>query len=604
MPRRSARRWIGVDGEGIGRDPHRYVMLCAADAQDRFEAIEDVNGLSTVRCLDWLLRFATRDVRLCGYYLSYDWTKILKDFRLDAVYRLFRPELRALPRGEGGGFSPVRWREYRLHWLAGMMRISRGSKSVTVWDLGKYYQTPFVDACEKWAVLPPDELATMRAMKARRSTFAASDGDAVRAYCAKECGALARLATELEKAHDEADLTPRGWYGPGATASVLLKRAGIAEKRGTIPPEVEAVALRAFFGGRFEQRTLGVFTVKGWDIASAYPFAAYNLPCLEHGRWERVTTEREALRTTHAAIRWTLTDTGDVPWGPLPVRLTTKAIVFPRSGASGWVWRDEYVAARKGWRGVRWGGEAWVLRTTCKCRPFDFILDVYRARCALGKSTRGIPLKLGANSCAGKLMQAVGGGGPFSCRVWAGMITSATRATLARAVSSHRDPKDVIALATDGFYTRDESWTPPPMPLAPDTLGAWEEGKTEDVAFLRPGIYTGPKTVRARGVGRALLAGRAHELDLTGAYVALGARSVFGSARQAVRKVGERYIKDPSYGEWRDIEAKVALTPHPKRAPDWSLRALEGVESAPYVHKAGAHASALAELLRFSEETT
>lgn len=602
MPRRGARRWIGIDGEGIGRKPHRYVMLCASDGEGRAELLEDKRGLGTARCLDFLLAWATRDVRLCGYYLSYDWTMILRDLPNAAIYRLMRPELRALPKGEGGGFSPVRWREYRLHWLAGMMRVSRGSRSVTIWDLGRYFQTPFVDACDKWKILPEDELARMRAMKKRRASFSLHDLPAVRTYNREECSALARLAAELEKAHADADLTPRGWYGPGATASVLLSRARIDERRGDIPREVEEVASRAFFGGRFEQRTLGRHRVKGWDIASAYPYAAFELPCLEHGRWERVTRERDALRARHACVRWELSDTGAVPWGPLPVRLQRGAIVFPRSGASGWVWRDEYQAARHAWRGVRWGGEAWALRCDCDCRPFEFILDAYRARLALGKGTRGIPIKLGCNSCYGKLAQAIGGGGPFTSRVWAGMITSTTRAMLLGAIASHHDRRDVIAVATDGLYTCDESWQAPDAPLAPDTLGSWEESAPQDIVFLRPGIYAGPSTVRARGVGRALLAERAERLNLHRAHVKLGKRSAFGSARQCVRLSRGRYVRDATYGEWRDLAVKVALTPAPKRASDWQLLALDDVESLPYSRQTASHASPLAEFLVNSAE--
>lgn len=600
--RRGARRWLGLDGEGIGRGPHRYVLLCASDADGAHETLEDERGLSTPRCLDWLLRFATRDVVLAGFYLSYDWTMMLSDLPAKLLYRLWRPELRALPKGEGGGFSPVRWRDYRLHWLAGMMRVGRGQRSVTIWDLGKYYQEPFVAAVQRWRVLDDDQLAMVRAMKARRATFATADRDDVRRYCALECQALAELAARLERAHVAVGLRPRGWYGPGATAAVLLRRERIHERRGEIPPAVADAADRAFAGGRFEQSALGRHRVRGHDIVSAYPYAALLLPCLEHGRWERVTREREAVSRSvrHAVVRWRLSDVGTVPWGPLPVRLDKGRIIYPRSGATGWTWRTEYQAARKHWSGVHFGGEAWVLRGECDCRPFAPLLDLFRQRAEVGKqSGPGIVLKLAANSVPGKLMQSVGAA-QYASRVWAGMVTSQTRAQLLSAIATHDDWADVVAVATDGVYTRDLDWTPAAPPLAPDMLGAWETSAPQDIVFLRPGIYCGPDVVRARGVGRALLAGRT-DLCLTRSHVELGVRAAFGAARQSVYMVRGRAKRSPNYGQWRDVAVRVSLDPAPKRAPDWGLVALGGVDSAPYSGKPRANASPLLELLRDSK---
>lgn len=600
MPRRTDRRWIGIDGEGVGRSPHRYVMLCASDARGNHELIEDARGIGTARALNFLLSYATRDVRIAGYYLSYDWTMILRDLPNSAIYRLYRPELRALPKGEGGGFSPVRWRDYRLHWLAGMMRIGKGSRSVTIWDIGKYYQAPFVKACESWEVMNPEELEHVREMKTRRATFTDNDRDEVKRYCAQECAALARLAGALEQAHEDAGLRPKGWYGPGSTASVVLGRERIDERKGVIPPEVEHAATCAFFGGRFEQSALGRFNVAGWDIVSAYPYAAYNLPCLEHGHWKRVKREQDLAHARHAVVRWRITDVGKVAWGPLPVRLPKGRIVYPRSGASGWAWLDEYRAAREHWKGVEWGGDAWILETSCQCRPFEMLLSLFRER-VRGGLGRKMVLKYVLNSVYGKLAQMVGGGGRFASRVWAGMITSFIRAMLLRAIASHDNWNDVIAVATDGIYTRAD-WTPPESPLPLDRLGSWEASERKDITFVRPGIYVADdaSVVRARGVGRAALSGRT-EIDLSGEYADLGHRAVFGGARQGVYRVSSGAVKRaPSYGTWRDVPIRVGLTPRPKRAEDWSLVRLPGVESLPYTRQTRSFASAQLELLRDS----
>ena len=145
--RTKTRRWIGVDGEGVGRDPHRYVLLACSEG----DYIESRTGLSTVDCLEFLLDLSTRDARVCGYYLSYDWTMILKDLDNSALFTLFRPELRA----RGNSFERVKFKKrYELHWLAGAMwiRDTKTKRKLTVWDLGKYYQGPFVNALQDWKI--------------------------------------------------------------------------------------------------------------------------------------------------------------------------------------------------------------------------------------------------------------------------------------------------------------------------------------------------------------------------------------------------------------------------------------------------------------------
>ena len=141
MPDPDRRYWIGVDGEGLGRAPHRYVLLARSDADGHTDSIERRSGLRTIECLDWFLR-APSDARLAGYFLGYDWTMILRDLPDAAIYSLLRPETRARPADEGGGFSPIRWRRYRLHYMQRMLRINDGDRSVTVWDLGQFFQAP------------------------------------------------------------------------------------------------------------------------------------------------------------------------------------------------------------------------------------------------------------------------------------------------------------------------------------------------------------------------------------------------------------------------------------------------------------------------------
>jgi DNA polymerase type B, organellar and viral len=596
------RRWIGVDGEGVGRDPHRYVLLACSDG----DYIEDRNGLSTVDCLNFLLKLGTRDARVCGYVLSYDWTMILADMKEEAILRLFRPELRSL----GSHFERVRHKRYRLHWLAGAMWVSDGKRKVTVWDLGKYYQSPFVDALQKWGVRP-DVQDDIAAMKKRRSVFTWKDIKEIRKYCFNECGALSELATALEQAHVDANLKGRSWFGPGSTASVLLNRHRIGERRGLIPPHMFKPVSRAFFGGRAEMSRNGFVPgpISGFDISSAYPYHASRLPCLEHSRWEHVMYEKEIYKrdVLHALVHGEIVDVGAVPWGPLPIRQKDARIVFPRGGASGWWWRDEWQAAREGWGGLRFE-RAYVLKSDCDCRPFAFLHELFDLRLKVGKDAGlGKVLKLVINSVYGKLAQTVGKP-QFASRIWAGMITSGTRAQVLRLLTQHDDMRNVLMIATDGLFSREQHPVNDQI-----TLGGWERSEYESITLVRPGIYwLGDDKIRARGLGRdnlesgkpvlaAVMRAIAGGFDVPEVW--LGPKPYFGSAKLCVRpgpgKDYEHARRSVSYGQWHEKPAYISLAPAPKRLPDWAPPTLSSVESYPY----GTRSSALVgEFFRHHEE--
>lgn len=598
MSRVAPRRWVGIDGEGLGRLPHRYTLLAASDGEGRAEYVEAPHGkrLGTARCFDFLLSYGSRDVRLAGYYLSYDWTMILRELPNEAIYRLFRPELRALPEDEGGGFSRVAWREYRLHFLAGMMQIRRGDTRVTIWDIARFFQSSFVKAIELWKVGTPEQHRRIASMKEQRATFRAEDRERVRAYCLDECRLLATLAERLEDAHDKAGLRPKAWHGPGSTASAALSRAKVADFRAEPPREVRDFVARAFFGGRFEQSRIGrVEGAISHDIVSAYPFQALSLPCLRCAAWRHTSRESDLASARFAVVRAHVVDVGVRSWAPLPVRLASGSIVFPRGGATTYAWLDEYRAAKRGWRGVEFD-QAWVLDVQCEHTPFSFVEGMFRARQAVGKdSGAGLAIKLGVNSVYGKVAQSIGKP-QFASRVWAGMITSGTRAQLLGLISAHRDERNVIAVATDGIYTTEEIDLPP-WPMVDLPLGSWETKRIGAMTFVRPGIYYSHEedasTVRARGLGRRIVAAQrdaiSRAIERGDARALLGTQPAFGGARVTVYRTRAGELKRSRlYGEWHPMPARISLAPAPKRDNDWLPPMLSDVESLPYARHAPA----------------
>lgn len=591
--------WLGIDGEGIGRSPHRYVMACVSSGDRSFQDyIEDVRGLSTDAVLSWLLKLPAskkgEDVHVAGYYLSYDWTMVLRDLPDRSLYRLLRPELRSRSRDEGGGFVPVHYKGYKLDYLSGMMRITRGSRRVTVWDVGKFYQSRFVAALEAAGFAPPSLIARM---KEERGSWGETDLDRVRDYCLEECTYLAQLVTLLEEQHHAIGLEPRTWHGPGSTASALLAHHKVERCHARPMPVVSRLAEHAFFGGRFEQSGIGEREgMCSYDVRSAYPHAMTTLPCLAHGKW--VHRRRAPKDGAVALVRYKVKDIGDRVWGPLPCRLEDGSIVWPRGGSSGWCWSVEWEAAQA-WKGVSYGREHWELVRRCDCQPFAFMAELYQWRTSRPENKQVV--KLAMNSGYGKVAQSIGGGSRWSSRVWAGIITATTRARMLDLIARHADESRLLAIATDGAYSQEV------MPLEGYSLGDWEVGAKGLMTFVRPGIYwahadilawyakpgdktlaeAAAKAVRSRGIGRRHLLTQivaASDAIAKGEPRAmLGTTQQFGGARECVYQTPSgAYRRSPLYGQWYEAPATLSLRPEPKRDGDWRPPMLDNVESAPY----------------------
>lgn len=593
---------IGIDGEGIGRKPHQYVYLAASNEEGRTWSVESTSAgakLSTEQCLDFVLSLPTRTL-IVGFALTYDWTKILEDLPDKALYLLFREKLRAFKNEEGRIlYRPIRWRGYRINYMNRRLTVRKGNRSATVWDIFAFFQSKFVDSLIAWQVADRDKLERMAAMKEKRGEldklWRTHEGrQEVKAYCKEECDYLAKLARQLIDAHKGAGITLKSYFGAGSTASALLKAWNIKDKRGDIPEAMRQPVASAFFGGRFETSTVGPTRpgcrVYEYDISSAYPYQATLLPCLLHGRWEHVESSRLHRSTLLSRIgksqlalcHWRADRPFGEAWGPLPVRSSDGTIAFPLGAKGGWTWKSELAAAQRLHPHIE-VTEVWVYETDCDCRPFGELPRIYLERCKLGSDTRGIPLKLGPNSVYGKLAQSRGFNPPFQSWVWAGNITSGTRAQLLESILCARDPWSILSLATDGVQSLEPLKLPKPVDTGTSgaskgALGDWTYKEYPDgVFYVRPGIYfplkptdDEIKIVRARGIGKKVLydqrervldawASNATEVKFQSVNRFVGAKSGITIGKKSGVK------RSDDYGDWVEHPICVSFNPLPKR---------------------------------------
>ena len=501
--------FIGWDGEGMqvsGR--HTYTLI--ANSEGAYH--ENAQGLHTTDIFDFLLAQShsiSHDQRVLThvmYGLGYDVNMWLQDLERDFLKILYAT-------------NHVIWNGYRISWVPRhTFTVKKDTRKITLWEVMGYWQRPFIAACRMHNILSVEEERAMHALKQRRGTFDDEHREEIRAYCLSECRALAQLTTTLARDIHTLGLQTHRWDGAGALASALLKKHDVAKYNGrnNSPPE----ANHAYFGGRIELLRYGntVQPIYEYDLTSAYPYATTFLPCLAHGVWRSVCPseliERLTLNTVallHVQFSAPGYEARDplpfggvlraIPnesrrrenhWCPVPHRDNNGYVRFPVRTTT-WIFAPEYLLAREWVRQL--GGTLDVLdaleyKQECEHAPGAWVPDVFTERNERKK--RGDPteyaLKLALNACYGKFAQRKGHATkrrpPFHNLVWAGLITSHTRAAIGRLALLN--PNRVLAFATDAVYTLD------PLPIE-DTghiLGGWKcQVHPRGGVFVQPGVY-------------------------------------------------------------------------------------------------------------------
>jgi hypothetical protein len=511
-------------------EPDKYVLLAASDGS---EISDFENGLSTRQCFDYLLDLAERHnyrhwrktgqkVWFLLYYGGYDINMMLRGRNGDVP----REVLRDLHE-----YKSARWYFdekrpdlfYAITWMRGKKfslslkeegewtynprkgkreKNDRTLRSITLYDVGGFFQMGFVKACAGWGLLDGPEGDERRRfleeMKAARGSFSQVERETVRRYNALEVKLIADMGKLLWEAHEDLGLNLNSMHGAGATARAVLEKYGVVDHLSDgMPLDVRDRVFRAYFGGRIQLQRVGrCRTVYGYDINSAYPYAMTQLPSLRDARWYRAPEyDPEAWAIWH--VRWDLGESEEMGHciTPFPFRTERGKIVYLRQG-EGWYWNPEVAAALRHFPGQVEVLEGVALRLPYGDeRPFAYVAELYERRrkmkLAPEYDVREKVIKLGLNGGYGKLAEGAhsyGRGGEvtkprFQNYVFAGLITSITRAKMLEAAMI--DPYPVIAFATDCLFTR------VPLPLETgDTLGGWSGGEgRHNGIFVQPGFY-------------------------------------------------------------------------------------------------------------------
>jgi hypothetical protein len=445
------------------------------------------------------------------------------------------------------GEKPFRWTENKK--TGQKQRNVDWIERIEIYDVHGFFQSSLLKAIEKFPdAVTPTELELITEGKKARGAFTGESLDMLKRYTAAELKALVNMMENLragfkliERATgQERQLEISNWWGAGAIAQVLLKNylgkrpthilgdmskpwlaldagTGIEcdanDGNGEYVADAVAWVTRAYFGGRIELCKQGVHRKETYlyDVASAYPSIAVQLPSMEGGKWVRkMNPTRDEIAKSNILSMFKVRTPGfatDLPFYPLPFRTERKSIMFPPEIFGGRYMRDDVIAAfeyadrfTELKQLAHWGlypdgpqiivsEGLFFIPTDEASRPLTFIKDLFDWRASLHKDDmRGQVIKLGINSVYGKFAQRVGKRGepPSYGSLWyAAAITAGTRRKLLEAALS--DPSAIIAFATDAVFSTSA------LPLqVPETkiLGEWEFEPGGVASIAQSGFYS------------------------------------------------------------------------------------------------------------------
>ena len=463
------RVFVAYDGEGWS---DKYVLL----ANSLGERISDQGGLPTKACLEFLSQPYDQPIKRIFFSFNYDVNHIIKDFSDEQIEILLT------------GRS-VNYDEYRVSYIPGKIFIVNGFR---YYDIFSFFATSFINVVRK--MLGPEFVTkSLIEGKSDRNKFETWDLDRIIAYNDEELSLMVQVADKLREAFEEIGVALTEWYGPGAVAKYWFREHNVLPNEKHTENTLTALN-SAYYGGRFEQLTLGkVKNIYEYDIHSAYPSAMADMPYFTS--WTTVPKGQfrdnpysvwyisfDLRESQHHSERMYDNSPYAPTFGPLPVRSKDGRICYPLVG-KGWYWHSEVqvmldffptakVIYHKGYVAETEG------------QPFAWIKELYDYRQKLKDSGNlaQYAIKVGLNSLYGKCAQRVGRN-PYFSLAWAGYITATTRAKLARA-GYENGSQHVLGFATDALFT-DTKFN---LRIS-DDLGSWEESRFRSAIFFQVGVY-------------------------------------------------------------------------------------------------------------------
>ena len=459
-------------------------IFLIADSDGRF-----LDKIAPESVIEWLF-FKKYEGSWCFFYnLSYDAEVILK---------LLGKELNRYKRT---GKLEFKFGKYRIvYYPEKCLKITAGHHSVIFYDIAQFYHSGLVDAYQNnIGKLSKQYLDFKKKRSSFSPTYYRRNTNAVRQYCINDCIKTKELSEHWIKLFDDAfSFYPARWLSSGYLAEkVLINSAIDIPKFDSIPYNIQEMAYRSYYGGRFEILKRG-FVGEGYlyDINSAYPYAITHIPDLSNGKWIKQKRIHKDAKIGFFKIRAKIPDCKYIP--PFPFRVN-HSIIFPSGEFETYVTLQELQACEDTnfYRIL----EGYQFLPHSNIYPYrDFIERLYQKRMELKKreDPLQLPIKIILNSIYGKTGQVINNriGNLFNPVIFA-FITGFCRAQLYNFVRKNGIEKDVMFFATDSICTTKK------LDVNSTKLGDFSfDDEAKDVFVLQNGFYRFNGKWKQRGLGK------------------------------------------------------------------------------------------------------
>lgn len=459
-------------------------VFLIADSDDRF-----LDEITPESILKFLFHKKYQNAWNFFYNLGYDAEVILK---------LLGSELFRYRKTRKLSFK---FQDYKMEYYPNKcLKINKGHHSVLFYDIAQFYDRKSLSVAYQTNIGKLAE--SYLEMKEKRSEFSTwfynHNKKKVKSYCIDDCVLTKQLAEKWIKLfHDAFSFYPAKWPSSGYLAEKVLINNGIEfPKFSSIPFEVQDLAYRSYFGGRFEMIKRG-FIGKAflYDINSAYPFAITQIPDLSNGKWIQRKSIHDKAKLGFFEIEADIPDVTYIP--PFPFRANGQ-LVFPSGRFVTYVTLAELQNCEKSWYKIR---NSWQFVPNSESYPYrKFIENLYQKRLELKQngSPMQLPIKIILNSIYGKTGQKINRiiGNLFNPVIFS-FITGFARAQLYRFVVDNSLEKDVVAFATDSICVTKK------LDIDSQKLGEFSfEKSASDVFYLQNGFYRFDGKWKQRGLGK------------------------------------------------------------------------------------------------------
>ena len=372
-------------------------------------------------------------------------------------------------------------------------------------DIAQFYNHTSLEKAYEQNIAPlPTEYKDFKRNRSEFSKwFVENNKKRIIDYCLTDCKFTLELSNLWVKLfHDVFGVYVNRWLSSGYLAEkVIITHNVHIPLFNSIPCEIQDLAYRSYYGGRFEMLIRG-FIGEGYlyDINSAYPHALTKLPDLDNGEWVNGTRIHPKAELGFFKIEATVPIENYIT--PFPLRTyngINKLLIFPSGNFITTCTLHELIACENpDYYKIL---DSWQFIPNSSYYPLkDFIEVNYNKRLELKNADNPaqLPIKIILNSIYGKTGQTRHGMGNLFNPVIFAFTTGFTRGQMYKFVRDSNLNKEVVSFATDSLCVTKNLNLPAIKELGMFSLA----NSAYDVFMLQNGYYRFNGIWKSRGFGK------------------------------------------------------------------------------------------------------